>query len=41
MIVEFIGATRTVTGSMQILHINGKNILLNCGLFQGKRAAYV
>jgi|SRR5208283_3213030 len=38
MIVEFIGATRTVTGSMHLLHINGKNILLDCGLFQGKRA---
>ncbi|HTX18818.1 MAG TPA: MBL fold metallo-hydrolase [Bacteroidota bacterium] len=38
MIVQFIGATRTVTGSMHLLHINGKNILLDCGLFQGKRA---
>ncbi len=38
MIVQFIGATRTVTGSMHLLHINGKNILLDCGLFQGRRA---
>ncbi len=38
MIVQFIGATRTVTGSMHLLQINGKNILLDCGLFQGKRA---
>jgi len=38
MIVQFIGATRTVTGSTHLLHINGKNILLDCGLFQGKRA---
>ncbi|HTR81493.1 MAG TPA: MBL fold metallo-hydrolase [Bacteroidota bacterium] len=38
MVVQFIGATRTVTGSMHHLHINGKNILLDCGLFQGKRA---
>jgi metallo-beta-lactamase family protein len=38
MIIQFIGATRTVTGSMHLLHINGKKILLDCGLFQGKRA---
>jgi metallo-beta-lactamase family protein len=38
MIIQFIGATRTVTGSMHLLHINGKNILLDCGLFQGKRS---
>ena len=38
MVLEFIGATRTVTGSMHLLHINGKNILLDCGLFQGRRA---
>ncbi len=38
MIIQFIGATRTVTGSMHLLHINGKNILLDCGLFQGRRS---
>ena len=38
MIVQFIGATRTVTGSMHLLQINGKNILLDCGLFQGRRS---
>ncbi len=38
MIIEFQGATRTVTGSMHVLHIGDKRILLDCGLFQGRRA---
>lgn len=38
MILEFHGAARTVTGSMHLLQINGKNVLLDCGMFQGKRA---
>ena len=38
MQLQFIGATRTVTGSAHILHINGKTILLDCGLFQGRRS---
>ena len=38
MVIEFIGATRTVTGSMHLILVNGKKILLDCGLFQGKRA---
>ncbi len=38
MVIEFQGATRTVTGSMHVLHIDGRTILLDCGLFQGKRA---
>ncbi len=38
MIIEFQGATRTVTGSMHLLHINNRNILFDCGLFQGKRS---
>ena len=37
MRIEFHGAARTVTGSMHILHMNGSRILLDCGLFQGKR----
>ena len=37
MQIEFQGATRTVTGSMHLLHINGATILLDCGLFQGRR----
>jgi metallo-beta-lactamase family protein len=35
--LEFQGATRTVTGSMHVVHIDGTTILLDCGLFQGRR----
>lgn len=37
MRLQFIGAARTVTGSMHRLTINGKDYLLDCGLYQGKR----
>jgi len=37
MQLEFQGAARTVTGSMHLLHVNGKQILLDCGFFQGRR----
>jgi metallo-beta-lactamase family protein len=36
--VTFWGAARTVTGSMHLVHANGKKFLLDCGLYQGKRA---
>jgi metallo-beta-lactamase family protein len=36
--IEFHGAAREVTGSCHILRVNGKTILLDCGLFQGRRA---
>ncbi len=38
MHIEFSGAAREVTGSCHILHVNGRRILLDCGLFQGRRA---
>lgn len=38
MKIQFLGATRTVTGSMHLLTLNGHRILLDCGLFQGRRA---
>lgn len=38
MKLQFWGAARTVTGSMHLLEINDSKILLDCGLFQGKRA---
>lgn len=37
MQVHFFGATRTTTGSMYLFEINGQRLLLECGLFQGKR----
>jgi len=36
--VTFWGATRTVTGSMHQVDAYGRGILLDCGLFQGRRA---
>lgn len=38
MEIRFWGAARTVTGSMHLLTINGKQLLLDCGLYQGKRS---
>ena len=37
MKVQFWGAAQTVTGSMHMVHHNGKQILLDCGLYQGRR----
>ncbi len=37
MQIHFFGATRTTTGSMYLFEINGKKLLLECGLFQGRR----
>jgi metallo-beta-lactamase family protein len=38
MRLTFYGATREVTGSMHLVEVNGKRILLECGLYQGPRA---
>jgi metallo-beta-lactamase family protein len=35
--LEFIGAARGVTGSKHILHTSQATVLLDCGLFQGRR----
>jgi metallo-beta-lactamase family protein len=38
MHIEFAGADREVTGSCHLLHVNGRVIALDCGMFQGHRA---
>jgi metallo-beta-lactamase family protein len=37
MKLSFHGAAQTVTGSMHLLEVNGSRILLDCGLYQGRR----
>jgi len=37
MKIHFYGAARTVTGSQHLLEVNGKKLLLECGIFQGRR----
>jgi metallo-beta-lactamase family protein len=35
MRLTFLGAAKTVTGSKFLIHLGNKNILIDCGLFQG------
>ena len=37
MEVQFWGAAREVPGSMHLLNVGGRRILLDCGLYQGRR----
>jgi metallo-beta-lactamase family protein len=37
MRIHYLGATRTTTGSLYLLELNGRKVLMECGLFQGKR----
>jgi len=36
--IEFVGAAREVTGSCHLVRANGKTVMLDCGLFQGRRS---
>jgi metallo-beta-lactamase family protein len=38
MRITFLGAAREVTGSMHLIEVNGQRLLLECGLYQGRRA---
>jgi len=35
--LEFWGAAKTVTGTMHLLHVGGRRVLLDCGMYQGRR----
>ena len=37
MKLSFYGADRTTTGSKHLLEVNGQRLLLECGMFQGRR----
>ncbi len=37
MEIEFLGAAQSVTGSQHLISVNDHRILLECGLYQGKR----
>jgi hypothetical protein len=37
MHLQFQGAARTVTGSMHVLTVGPSTILLDCGMYHGKR----
>ncbi len=36
--VQFLGASGTVTGSKHLVRANGKQVLLDCGMFQGLKS---
>lgn len=37
VIIKFLGAAHSVTGSKHLLEIDNKKILVDCGMFQGKK----
>ena len=36
--LTFLGAAGTVSGSRHLLEVNGRQVLFDCGLFQGERS---
>jgi len=38
--ISFYGGVEALTGSRHLLTVNGRQILLDCGLFQGRRGEY-
>lgn len=38
MQIEFLGGAQSVTGTCHLITVNGRKILLDCGLYQGKRS---
>ena len=40
MKIHFNGAAKTVTGSQILIEVNKSKILLECGLYQGKRSDF-
>ncbi|MGD8731308.1 MAG: MBL fold metallo-hydrolase [Anaerolineales bacterium] len=40
MQISFYGAARTVTGSRHLISLNGQKLLLDCGLYQGRRKEF-
>jgi len=38
MRIRFHGAAQTVTGSQHLIEVNGSRMLLDCGLYQGRRS---
>jgi metallo-beta-lactamase family protein len=40
MQISFHGAARTVTGSRHLISLNGQKLLLDCGLYQGRRKEF-
>lgn len=35
--LEFWGAAQTVTGTMHLVHVGGRKVLLDCGMYHGRR----
>jgi metallo-beta-lactamase family protein len=38
--IQFFGGTQSVTGTCHLITVNNHKILLDCGLYQGKRSEY-